>query len=54
MIPEKIGNKENSNRDILGTPWKGQVDKISQENWEWRGGPKKRGEGKWGNTIFML
>ena len=31
MTPEKLGNKENPKRNIHGSAWEGEIDKISRE-----------------------
>ena len=39
--PEKRGDKEKPKTDVHGSPWEGEVDKISIVNWQHGG----RGEG---------
>lgn len=45
---EKLGKKGDPKRDISVSPWEGEIDKISEDNWEWRRKYRRerRGEGQ--------
>lgn len=63
MTPEKIGNKLTSRtlKNIHGSPWEEEIDKIFRVNWEQGGGTevenegiRKRGRKTQGNWMVQM
>ena len=46
MILEKLSNKVNPKKNINISSWKGELDKITWQNWEHGGGRKIMGNGE--------